>query len=64
MKVRADTSVCVASGQCAMLAPDTFDQRDDDGIVILREDEPPSRRWDVVRQAVLTCPSGALSIVE
>lgn len=64
MKVSADTSVCVASGQCALLAPDTFDQRDDDGIVVVRNDEPPLAHHDVVRQAVLTCPSGALSIVE
>jgi len=64
VKVAADTSVCVASGQCALLAPATFDQRDDDGIVVVRDEEPPAEQEDVVRQAVLTCPSGALSIVE
>lgn len=64
MKVSADTSVCVASGQCALLAPDTFDQRDDDGIVVVRDDEPSPEHEDAARQAVLTCPSGALSIVE
>ncbi len=64
MKVHADTSVCVASGQCALLAPETFDQRDDDGTVVLRDDEPPPEHQDAARQAVLTCPSGALRIVE
>lgn len=54
----------MASGQCALLAPDTFDQRDDDGTVLLRDEEPPPAHHDVVRQAVLTCPSGALRIVE
>ena len=63
MKVFADTSVCVASGQCALLAPETFDQRDDDGIVVVRDDQPSPEHEDVVRQAVLTCPSGALRIV-
>jgi ferredoxin len=64
MKVHADTSVCVASGQCALLAPETFDQREDNGIVVLRDDEPPLERQDAARQAVLTCPSGALSLSE
>jgi len=64
VKVSADTSVCVASGQCALLAPDTFDQRDDDGIVVVRDDEPSPEQEDVARQAVLTCPSGALRMVE
>jgi ferredoxin len=64
MKIQADTSVCVASGQCALLAPETFDQRDDNGIVVLRDDEPPAEHQDTVRLAVLTCPSGALSLTE
>jgi ferredoxin len=64
MKVSADQSVCVASGQCALLAPDVFDQRADDGIVLVRDGEPAPQHQDVVRQAVLTCPSGALRLVE
>ena len=64
MKVLVDQDKCVASGQCVVAAPDVFDQRDDDGIVVVRDEEPPAEQEDVVRQAVLTCPSGALSIVE
>lgn len=64
MKVRADTTTCVASGQCALLAPDTFDQRDDDGIVVVLNDEPSPEQRETVRQAVLSCPSGALWLVE
>ena len=64
MRVLADTSVCVASGQCALLAPETFDQRDDNGIVVVRNDQPSPEHEDTARQAVLTCPSGALRIVE
>jgi ferredoxin len=64
MKIQADTTVCVASGQCALLAPETFDQRDDNGIVVIRDDEPPREHQDAARQAVLTCPSGALRLSE
>ena len=64
MKVHADTAVCVASGQCALLVPAVFDQREDDGIVVVRNEEPPPDQHDAVRQAVLICPSGALRLVE
>ncbi|GAA3453133.1 ferredoxin [Dactylosporangium matsuzakiense] len=62
MKVRADTAVCVASGMCVMHAPEVFDQREDDAVVVVLVAEPPEREHDAVRQAVLGCPSGALSI--
>jgi ferredoxin len=64
IKVTADTGVCVASGQCAMLAPRIFDQRDDDGTVIVLTEHPPAEAHDLVRQAELTCPSGAIRLVE
>jgi ferredoxin len=64
VQVTADTSVCVASGQCALLAPRTFSQRDEDGIVLVLDAEPPPADHDAVRHAVLTCPSGALHLVE
>lgn len=64
MKVVADTDVCVASGQCVMLAPRTFTQDDEDGVVVVLDEEPPAEARDVVRNAALTCPSGALRIIE
>jgi ferredoxin len=64
VKVLADTATCVASGQCALLVPEVFDQRDEDGVVVVIEEEPPAEREEVVRQAVLMCPSGALRLVD
>jgi ferredoxin len=63
MRLTADTTACVASGQCAMLAPDTFGQREDDGTVILLNDEPSADQLDAARNAVLVCPSGAIQLV-
>jgi ferredoxin len=60
--VTADTDVCLASGQCVLLAPQIFDQRDDDGIVVTLSQEPPPEQQDAVRHAVLSCPSGALRL--
>jgi ferredoxin len=64
MKVHADTRTCVASGQCALLVPAVFDQRDDDGVVVVGEEEPAPEHHEAVRHAVLMCPSGALRLIE
>jgi ferredoxin len=64
MKVTVDQDRCVASGQCVLLAPDVFDQRDEDGIVELVEERPPSDRQEDVRQAARVCPSLAIWVQE
>lgn len=64
MRILADTDLCVASGQCALLAPAVFDQREDDAIVVVREPQPPADQEGVARHAVAVCPSGALRLVD
>lgn len=44
-----------------MTAPDVFDQ-DDDGIVVLRTDNPGPDNAEAAREAVDSCPSGALRL--
>ena len=39
MSIVVQTDACVGAGQCALVAPDVFDQ-DDDGIVVLLESDP------------------------
>ncbi|GLY85436.1 MULTISPECIES: ferredoxin [Actinoallomurus] len=62
MRIKADTEVCVGSGQCVLTEPAVFDQ-DDDGIVVLRTDHPDDQAAVRARRAVDLCPSRALSIV-
>lgn len=62
MRVSVDTDSCVASGQCVLLAPETFDQNEDDGTVVLVAEEPPAGEQDAVRQAELTCPAAAIRL--
>jgi ferredoxin len=64
VKVVADTAVCVASGQCALLVPEVFDQRDEDAVVVVLDEHPGPRWQEAVRQAVAGCPSGALRLEE
>ncbi|TDW15170.1 ferredoxin [Kribbella kalugense] len=61
MKIIVDQDKCVASGQCVTAAADVFDQRDEDGIVVLLTDNPSEDLAADVHQAAAVCP--ALAIV-
>ncbi|MGW4906154.1 ferredoxin [Streptomyces sp. NPDC004270] len=64
MKVIVDQNKCVASGQCVLSAPDVFDQREEDGIVVLLAATPPEGVEDDVRQAAALCPAQAIWLEE
>jgi ferredoxin len=63
MRIKADTGVCVGAGQCVLTDPAVFDQ-DDDGLVVLLTEQPVGESAQSARDAVLICPSQALSISE
>ncbi|GAA4425892.1 hypothetical protein GCM10023169_24080 [Georgenia halophila] len=50
-RIEVDEARCVAGGQCVMTADDVFDQRDDDGVVVLLDADPPEERLEAVRRA-------------
>jgi ferredoxin len=60
MKVTVDQEKCCAGGNCVVLAPDVFDQRDEDGVVVLLTDTPPADLHDAVREAADVCPAAAI----
>jgi ferredoxin len=64
MKVIAHQDKCVAAGQCAMLAPEVFDQRDEDGVVVLLDETPDDSQDLQVHQAAAACPARAIAIEE
>lgn len=64
VKVIVDQDRCVASGQCVTVAPDVFDQRDEDGVVVLVTASPPERAAAQVRQAATLCPALAIRVEE
>lgn len=64
MKVTADQDICASSGQCVGFSSVVFDQRDEDGVVVVLTENPPEDLADAVRQAARVCPSGAITIVE
>jgi ferredoxin len=62
MKVTVDEDKCCGAGTCVLLAPEVFDQREDDGIVLLLDPSPGEDLHDTVREAANVCPAGAISV--
>ena len=64
MKVTVDQEKCVSSGQCVLNAGELFDQRDEDGVVLLLDDSPGPDQADNARRAAAACPALAIEIEE
>ena len=64
MKVQVDESKCIGAGQCVMTVAEVFDQRNEDGVVILLDPEPPEDLYGAVRAAAQLCPSRAITVIE
>ncbi|WP_329280536.1 ferredoxin [Streptomyces sp. NBC_01451] len=64
MKITVDEPKCVAAGQCVLIAPDVFDQREEDGIVVLLAEDPGADQHQAVRESALACPASAIHVAE
>ncbi|MFL6121293.1 ferredoxin [Actinophytocola sp.] len=64
MKVSVDQEKCCGAGTCVLLAPEVFDQRDSDGLVVLLDEVPPAELHETVREAASVCPGVAISVAE
>lgn len=47
-----------------MNAPEIFDQRDDDGVVVLLDPHPSGEQTEGARRAAAACPALAIHIEE
>jgi len=61
MDIVVQTSACVGAGQCALVAPEVFDQ-DDDGIVLLLDPSPEGANADAATRAARLCPARAIAL--
>jgi ferredoxin len=64
VKVTVDQDKCVSAGQCVLNAIDVFDQREDDGVVVLLIENPGPELADDTRNAAAACPAFAIDIEE
>ncbi len=63
MKVTVDFDLCASNAVCMGIAPEVFEVRDDGFLYILNENPGPEFD-DRLREAVQSCPTGAISISE
>ncbi len=57
-----DQGKCVAAGSCVMAAEAVFDQRDEDGVVVLLNPDPGADLAEDVREAAAVCPAQAITV--
>jgi ferredoxin len=63
MRVVVDYDRCESNAVCMGILPEVFEVRDDNFLYVLNEN-PPEEHRDKLRQAVASCPTQALSLVE
>lgn len=64
MKIEIDVDKCVGAGVCVLAAPDVFDQNDDDGIVIVLEEQPTTAQVPAVQDAAARCPAAVIRLTK
>jgi len=64
MQIMADQDTCVGAGMCVLTAPDIFGQNESDGRVVLLVRTISEEARASAQDAVDSCPSGALTLVE
>jgi ferredoxin len=64
VKITVDEVKCCDAGQCVLIAPEVFDQREEDGLVVLLDAEPGAGQHAAVREAASVCPAAAILLGE
>lgn len=64
VEITLEEDKCCGAGQCVLVAPEVFDQRDEDGVVILLDAAPPAEQYDNIREAAAVCPAAAILVRE
>jgi ferredoxin len=64
LRIAVDQTKCCGAGSCAQTAPEVFAQRDEDGLVVLLDPQPPAALREAVEDAVLICPTSVITVEE
>jgi ferredoxin len=62
VRVRVDAEICQGHNMCALVAPEIFKLREDDGHAYVESQDVPAGLQDAARAAMQTCPELAISI--
>jgi ferredoxin len=60
MHITVKRDLCIGVGNCVELAPDVFDQSEDDGTVVLLQEDVDDALVGDVTQAAEVCPVHAI----
>jgi ferredoxin len=61
-KVEADTSLCIGSGQCGVIAPGLFGVGDEGTVIVKGDGSVAEAELAAVENAVALCPVEALRV--
>ena len=64
MRIQVDRDRCRGAGQCALAAPELFDQSDDDGTVVVLDEQPAADLQKQARLAAALCPNSVIRLLE
>lgn len=59
MKVKVDDSACIGCGACTTIAPDVF-ELNDEGLSFAKDESVADDKKDSVKEAIESCPTGAI----
>ncbi|GEB49323.1 MULTISPECIES: ferredoxin [Streptomyces] len=69
MRITIDQDRCVGAGQCVLVGPDLFDQRDEDGVAFVLTDGPEGAAGGpgeehraAAEEAARVCPAAAITV--
>ncbi|MFI6118932.1 ferredoxin [Streptomyces sp. NPDC051064] len=62
MQISVEMDKCCGAGQCVLVAPEVFDQRDEDGVVVVLNAQPPAELHASVEEAAQVCPAAAITL--
>lgn len=64
MRILVDIDKCIGAGSCVRAAVTVFAQNEDDGLVILRDENPSDDLLGQVKNAARLCPARAIVVEE
>jgi ferredoxin len=62
MRIQVDRDRCRGAGQCALNAPELFDQSEEDGTVVVLNEQPPPALQEQARLAASLCPNSVIRL--
>ena len=63
MRIQVDRDRCRGAGQCALTAPVLFDQSEDDGTVVVLDEQPAPALQAQARRAAALCPNSVIRLI-